>query len=294
MLRVLTVSLAVYSAIQVWSETGLGRTDEAVTYLQNMENMERTGTLVQDANEGRWIVDSLQRIVNRDAPQEVKTRAEKLITAINQRLMSQYPLGSRVLMSEEQIWQDLEAAGYMRTPEPIMQRMEQRLEEEQKQEQPPKNDDDEMAATAGRLLERVADNTSEKFQNSQFLGLMRRLRDREVRVQEDKIVEVDGAQQQTGNTTSTPQVNIHQQPSSQFNQQQQQQQQPPSTTQIPPIDSTILSHAATDFEQPIYSGDEPPQYAHTPPLAPISEESLITDEISEQYRYYNINAAYHR
>ncbi|CAN9146769.1 unnamed protein product, partial [Alternaria alternata] len=270
-------------------ETGLGRTDEAVTYLQNMENMERTGTLVQDANEGRWIVDSLQRIVNRDAPQEVKTRAEKLITAINQRLMSQYPLGSRVLMSEEQIWQDLEAAGYMRTPEPIMQRMEQRPEEEQKQEQPPKNDDDEMAATAGRLLERVADNTSEKFQNSQFLGLMRRLRDREVRVQEDKIVEVDGAQQQTGNTTSTPQVNTHQQPSSQLN-----QQQPPSTTQIPPIDPTILSHAATDFEQPIYAGDEPPQYAHTPPLAPISEESLITDEISEQYRYYNINAAYHR
>ncbi|KAL1791858.1 hypothetical protein ACET3X_009609 [Alternaria dauci] len=243
---------AVYSAIQVWSETGLGRTDEAVAYLEDMANMEQTGTLVQDANEGKWIVDSLQRIVNRDAPQEVKTRAEKLIVAINQRLMSQYPLGSRVAMSEEQIWQELEAAGYMSTPEPVMQRMEQKPEEEQKQEQPRKNDDDEMAATAGRLLERVADNTSEKFQNSQFLGLMRRLRDREVRVQEDKIVEVDGAQQQTGNTTSTPQANLHQQPSSQ-------PQQAPSTTQIPPIDPTILSHAATDLEQPLYSGDEPPQ-----------------------------------
>ena len=241
MLRVLTVSLAVYSAIQVWSETGLGRTDEAVTYLQNMENMERTGTLVQDANEGRWIVDSLQRIVNRDAPQEVKTRAEKLITAINQRLMSQYPLGSRVLMSEEQIWQDLEAAGYMRTPEPIMQRMEQRPEEEQKQEQPPKNDDDEMAATAGRLLERVADNTSEKFQNSQFLGLMRRLRDREVRVQEDKIVEVDGAQQQTGNTTSTAQVNIHQQPLSQFHPQRKSPQSTPQSSPTRPPTSNNQS-----------------------------------------------------
>lgn len=277
------MTLAVYSAIQVWSETGLGRTDEAVAYLENMENMEKSGTLVQDANEGKWIVDSLQRIVNHDAPQEVKTRAEKLITAINQRLMSQYPLGSRVLMSEEQIWQDLEAAGYMRTPDPIMQRMEQRPEEEQKQEQqPPKNDDDEMAATAGRLLERVADNTSEKFQNSQFLGLMRRLRDREVRVQEDKIVEVDGAQQQQiGNITTTPQSYTH----------QQSPQQPPST-QIPAIDPTILSHAATDFEQPIYSSDEPPQYAHTPPRDLM--ESLITDEISEQYRYYNVDAAYHR
>ncbi|KAG9186943.1 hypothetical protein G6011_10051 [Alternaria panax] len=273
---------AVYSAIQVWSETGLGRTAEAVAYLENMQDMERNGALVQDANEGKWIVDSLQRILDRDAPLEVKTRAEKLITAINQRLMSQYPLGSRILMSEEHIWQDLEAAGYMRTPEPIMQRMEQKLEEEQKQEQPPKNDDDEMAATAGRLLERVADNTSEKFQNSQFLGLMRRLRDREVRVQEDKIVEVDGTQQQQqpANSTTTPQANIH--------------QQPRSSTQIPPIDPAILSHAATDFEQPIYPSDEPPQYAHTPPPEPIREASLITDEVSEQYRYYNVDAAYHR
>ena len=128
----LTVSLAVYSAIQVWSETGLGRTDEAVAYLENMDRLEKSGTLVQDANEGKWIVDSLQRIVNRDAPQEVKTRAEELIKAINQRLMSQYPLGSRVQMSEEQIWQDLEAAGYMRTPEPL-QHFEQKPEEEQKQ-----------------------------------------------------------------------------------------------------------------------------------------------------------------
>ncbi|KAH6861103.1 hypothetical protein BKA58DRAFT_443870 [Alternaria rosae] len=281
---------AVYSAIQVWSETGLGRTDEAVAYLENMDRLEKSGTLVQDANEGKWIVDSLQRIVNRDAPQEVKTRAEELIKAINQRLMSQYPLGSRVQMSEEQIWQDLEAAGYMRTPEPL-QHFEQKPEEEQKQDQPPRNEDDEMAATAGRLLERVADNTSEKFQNSQFLGLMRRLRDREVRVQEDKIVEVDASTQQPqqpANTMSSPQTTISQQPS---------QSQPPSSTQIPPIDPTILSHAATDFETPIYYGEEPQSQQYAQPLPPQHNplrESLITDEISEQYRYYNVHAAYHR
>ncbi|EMD61646.1 hypothetical protein COCSADRAFT_39344 [Bipolaris sorokiniana ND90Pr] len=244
---------AVYSAIQVWSETGLGRTSEAVAYLENMSQMERNGSLIQDANEGRWIVDSLQSIVNRDAPQEVKTRAEGLIKAINERLMSQYPLGTRVPMSEEQIWKDLEAAGYMRTPEPL-QRMPQPPEEEQKQqEQPRPNQDDEMAATAGRLLERVADNTSEKFQNSQFLGLMRRLRDREVRVQEDKIVEVEGAaaaQQQTSTTSTTPPSTI---PTAQQTNPQQTHQQPPSSTQIPHIDPTILSHAALDFEQPIYS-----------------------------------------
>jgi hypothetical protein len=286
---VLTVTLAVYSAIQVWSETGLGRTDEAVAYLENMDRLEKSGTLVQDANEGKWIVDSLQRIVNRDAPQEVKTRAEELIKAINQRLMSQYPLGSRIQMSEEQIWRDLEAAGYMRTPEPL-QHVEQRPEEERKQDQPPRNDDDEMAATAGRLLERVADNTSEKFQNSQFLGLMRRLRDREVRVEEDKIVEVDASAQQQQPHATTPQTTTHQQPS-------QPQPSPPSTTQIPSIDPTILSHAATDFETPIYYGDEPQpqQYAQPPPQEDTLRESIITDdEISEQYRYYNVNAAYHR
>ncbi|KAL6155902.1 hypothetical protein ACJQWK_05527 [Exserohilum turcicum] len=236
---------AVYSAIQVWSETGLGRTEEAIAYLENMSQMEKNGNLVQDANEGKWILDSLQRIVNRDAPQEVKTRASELISAINERLMSQYPFGSRVPMSEEQVWKDLEAAGYTRTLEPLQQQPEQH----QKQEEPKLNEDDEMAATAGKLLERVADNTSEKFQNSQFLSLMRRLRDREVRVQEDKIVEVDG---NNNSTTATP-----------GNTYQPQQPHAPST-QIPQIDPTILAHAATDFETPIYSdaGVDPAQQHH--------------------------------
>ncbi|CAA9958584.1 hypothetical protein PTMSG1_02133 [Pyrenophora teres f. maculata] len=240
---------AVYSAIQVWSETGLGRTSEAVAYLDNMSVQERSGNLVQDANEAIWIVDSLQRIVNRDAPEQVKTRAEELIKAINQRLMSQYPLGTRVPMSQEQIWRDLEQAGYTGTPvhEHILQRPDPQQEEQKEDTHPPPNADDEMAETAGRLLERVADNTSEKFQNSQFLGLMRRLRDREVRVQEDKIVEVDQAQQP--------------QQASGAGQQQQQSNQPSTTTttttttRIPDIDPTILNHAATDFESPVYSDD---------------------------------------
>jgi hypothetical protein len=127
----------VYSAIQVWSETGLGRTEEAVTYLDNMARLEQTGKLVEDANEAKWVVDSLQRIANRDAPQEVKTRAESLIKAINERLMSQYPLGTNVPMSEEQIWQELDAAGYMRTPE--HERLQQQPEQE-KEEQTPLSD----------------------------------------------------------------------------------------------------------------------------------------------------------
>lgn len=266
--------IAVYSAIQVWSEMGLGRTEEAVSYLDNMGILERSGDLVQDANEAKWIIDSLQRIVNRGAPQEVKTRAEGLIAAINQRIMSQYPLGARVPMSQEQIWQDLDQAGYMKTPQ--NERVEQTPQ--QQEEQPNMNDDDEMAATAGRLLERVADNTSEKFQNSQFLELMRRLRDREVRVEGDKMVETNEqlpiAPQSVGQPPSTrsghDSVN--------------------TASTIPSVDPNILDHAATDFELPAYYET----YETSPEKSPITGEPLLADEISHQFRSYNTDSAYHR
>jgi hypothetical protein len=43
-------------------------------------------------------------------------------------------------------------------------------------------DADDLARTAGQLLNSVSHDTSEKFQNSQFLSLMRKIRDREVEV----------------------------------------------------------------------------------------------------------------
>lgn len=51
------------------------------------------------------------------------------------------------------------------------------------------NDDDALAATAEELLQKVEHNQTDKFRNSQFLGLMRKLRDREVKVEGDKMVE---------------------------------------------------------------------------------------------------------
>lgn len=50
--------------------------------------------------------------------------------------------------------------------------------------------DDELAQTAANLLDRVSDNQTTKFKNSAFLGLMRQLADREVRVEGDKMVPV--------------------------------------------------------------------------------------------------------
>jgi hypothetical protein len=52
-------------------------------------------------------------------------------------------------------------------------------------------DCDELARTAGQLLKSVADNTSPKFQESQFLTLMRRIRDREVELRGEEFHDVD-------------------------------------------------------------------------------------------------------
>jgi hypothetical protein len=59
--------------------------------------------------------------------------------------------------------------------------------EEQKQEQ----DDDALAKTAQELLEKVEHNNTDKFRNSQFLSLMRKLRDREMKVEGNDMVETN-------------------------------------------------------------------------------------------------------
>lgn len=66
------------------------------------------------------------------------------------------------------------------------------LDEEQKRREEGKEADDaeELARTAGQLLEKVKGDQSQKFQESNFLSLMRQLRDKEVRVEGDKLVDV--------------------------------------------------------------------------------------------------------
>ena len=52
------------------------------------------------------------------------------------------------------------------------------------------DDAEELARTAGQLLENIKGDQSQKFKDSNFLSLMRQLRDREVRVEGDKLVDV--------------------------------------------------------------------------------------------------------
>jgi hypothetical protein len=62
-------------------------------------------------------------------------------------------------------------------------------------------DADALARTAGQLLNLVSHDTSTKFQNSAFLDLMRRIRDREVEVQGDDL-------KATGSNTVTPESQV--------------------------------------------------------------------------------------
>ena len=61
-------------------------------------------------------------------------------------------------------------------------------------------DADELARTAGQLLTSVQHDTSDKFQNSQFLALMRKIRDGEVRVEGEEFKETTGSDNTVSNT----------------------------------------------------------------------------------------------
>jgi len=69
--------------------------------------------------------------------------------------------------------------------------LEQEPVHEDKQQQERKlDDDDDLSRVAGQLLDSVSHENSQKFQDSVFLQLMRKLRDKEVKVDGENFVEV--------------------------------------------------------------------------------------------------------
>ncbi|KAF2401303.1 hypothetical protein EJ06DRAFT_385607 [Trichodelitschia bisporula] len=73
--------------------------------------------------------------------------------------------------------------------EPAIVVREEEQQGETKETEKPSEEDD-LARTAGQLLDSVSHETNTKFQESVFLQLMRRIRDREVRVEGENFVEV--------------------------------------------------------------------------------------------------------
>ncbi|KAF2272606.1 uncharacterized protein EI97DRAFT_452956 [Westerdykella ornata] len=193
---------------------------------------------------------------------------EGLLQSLNERIMSEYPLQTQTgVLNGPQSWQEFvnslplqDRSLYTRDSLPAPD-THQPVEEQQKTEQQfPRNDNDELAVTAGKLLERVADNQSEKFQKSQFLELMRRLRDREVVVQGDKMVEVSSTPCSTSPTpasvfTPTGNASASLSPNA-YASRSRSPAVPAPATVIPDVDRSILDHAATDFELPVDSEQE--------------------------------------
>ncbi|KIM45239.1 hypothetical protein M413DRAFT_441922 [Hebeloma cylindrosporum] len=70
--------------------------------------------------------------------------------------------------------------------------IDQHLEEKGSIQRQAENEQDELARTAGMLLENIKHEQNPKFQKSQFMGLMKQLRDGEIIVEGNKMVESDG------------------------------------------------------------------------------------------------------
>ncbi|KZT08362.1 TPR-like protein [Laetiporus sulphureus 93-53] len=87
----------------------------------------------------------------------------------------------------EQVFESHEAA--LNASETVVQ--EAPATEQANNTSPQNVGDDELARTAGRLMETVRSEQNPKFKNSQFMGLMRQLRDGEVVVEGDKMVPKD-------------------------------------------------------------------------------------------------------
>lgn len=97
---------------------------------------------------------------------------------------SAFEMAAQNLAGAEPMFTPAEESRVVEVPEEVVQ------EEEQKEEEKRRNDADDLARTAGQLLESVKGDTSEKFQKSSFMALMKKLRDREAMIEGDNIVEV--------------------------------------------------------------------------------------------------------
>lgn len=102
-------------------------------------------------------------------------------TQLDQDLYRTEEAGRKLNSTEDDTWRDHHCIGSDRILEEA---------EENKDKSNDETDADELARTAGLLLENVKDDQSRKFQESSFLALMRQLRDKEIRVEGDKLVDV--------------------------------------------------------------------------------------------------------
>ena len=123
-------------------------------------------------------------------------RSAKSLDEEQQQSKSAQSQPSSTLSRSEEPWEVADEE-YTHLAEPYLHNLHSTLLSEaapadppQAHQEPARDDADALADTANQLLENVKNDQSTKFQQSNFLSLMRQLRDREVHVEGDKIVVV--------------------------------------------------------------------------------------------------------
>jgi ABC-type Fe2+-enterobactin transport system substrate-binding protein len=138
----------------------------------------RQEMLELDAEAQRELQDKDAQLdsVTRELQEETNHLAAQELEKMKDRV-AEMEAGTASLLKEQQLTDH-------RVPDPL-------TKEQQKEEENPEHpNDDELSQVAGQLLDSVSHETSDKFQSSVFLQLMRRLRDKEVRVEGEEFVEV--------------------------------------------------------------------------------------------------------
>lgn len=140
-------------------------------------------SIAQQKQPGRLIDDTYDEAAFERAFENARSELDlqQRDVQLDQDLYRTQEAAKTILSPEREAWLDHSRIGSDR----ISDEAEEKSSQEKDQE-----DADELARTAGQLLENVKSDRSKKFQESNFLSLMRQLRDKEVRVEGDKLVDV--------------------------------------------------------------------------------------------------------
>ncbi|KIV94664.1 hypothetical protein PV10_02408 [Exophiala mesophila] len=155
-------------------------------------------------------------------------------------------------------------------------------EKDQRTADQDKLDADELARTAGQLLTSVQHDTSTKFQNSSFLDLMRRIRDREVEVQNNDLTNVMTGEAAASSASTTVHTLYHnpetysQVPS---DAQDQNQEEQPSQFAFPDMDTVYAPDPSSPENETSWNTAYPPTTA-APSQAPYTSYAGDDDQHS--------------
>ena len=162
----------------IFDEEAFERAFEAAkSEMEQAQEQERQRNAQHSSNGGHTLMDYQTQLERLEQQQEGEEKQQ-----------ADVELGNDVLINESA--EHLMRSDYLVAQERIGSDRILSKDQDQRAEKAPHDESDDLARTAGQLLDNVKHDQSQKFQESNFLALMRQLRDREVRVEGDKMVDV--------------------------------------------------------------------------------------------------------